>query len=234
MKNTLIVIIKILILIISFTLGQEYFFELIEFIGINISNLSTLTKDILDTLYYILILILGFLLFKDDILRDFKRYKRNMFPNILMSIVFFMVLTLIIAIANYFGNTIATAFKVNYIGLHNLNLFNESLDIYLILNFIKKVIVIPFIMVITYILGVNQLFSSRNKGILFSGIIASIVTSFSMNGMFIYILINLLPYFVLYFSLAYIYRKNNSNIWFSIKTLALYSLLASILLEKIL
>ena len=74
---------------------------------------------------------------------------------------------------------------------------------------------------------------TKNKGILFSGIIAAITIGMVMENSFIYILINVIPIMVLYMSLAYIYRKNNTNIWFSISTYMLYTLFASSLLERI-
>lgn len=233
MKDMLKCIIKILLSVFLITYGEKYFFELISLMGINVASLSYLIKEILIVVFYVLFLLFIFFLYREDLSGDFRRFKRNIFPNVLMCIVFFAVITLLIAITNYLGEIVAESFRVEYLGLANFNIFKEPIDIYLIFNFLKNILIIPFIKCTVYVLGVNSLFYSKNKGIVFSGIIASVGAGMIMNGSFIYLIINVIPYFILYMSLAYIYRKNNTNIWYSITTFILYSLMASILLKKI-
>lgn len=233
MKDIMIRIFRMSLAVFLITYGEKYFFELISLLGINISSITYLIKEILIVVFYVLTLLVIYFIYREDLPNDFRRFKRNMFPNVLMCIVFFIVITLLIAITNYLSGIIAESFKVNYIGLINLNIFNEPFNIYFILNFIKNILILPLIKCIIYVLGVNSLFYSKNKGIIFSGLIGALLAGINMTGSFIYIVINVIPYFILYFSLSYIYRKNNTNIWYSITTFILYSLLANILLAKI-
>lgn len=233
MKNTLTGIIKIILGILLITYGEKYFFSILPLIGINISALSFLVKDLLSVFFYFLVFIIILYIYR-DVFSDFRRFKRNIFPNILMSIVFFAVITLIIAITNYLGENLADSFKVNYIGLTNYNIFNNSIDIYFVFDFIKNIIIVPIVKIIIYVLGISSLFYSKKRGVIFSGLGAALITGINMPGSLIYIFINIIPYFVLYLSLGYIYRKNNTNIWYSITTFILYSLFGSILLAKIL
>ncbi len=233
MKKNIIGILKIILSVLLITYGEKYFISSLSLIGINTLNLTTIVKEVLVLVYYVLIFILIYYIYHDDIASDFRRFKRNIFPNILMSIVFFMVITLLISITNYLSSNLADAIQVKYIPLLNKNIFNNTFDLYFIFNFIKSILIIPFIKCIIFVLGINKLFSSRNTGILFSGLIAAIVAGINMSGSFIFILINVIPYFVLYISLAYIYRKNNTNIYYSVTSIILYTMLSNILLMKI-
>lgn len=233
MKKNIIGILKIILSVLLITYGEKYFISSLSLIGVNTLNLTTIVKEVLVLVYYVLIFILIYYIYHDDIASDFRRFKRNIFPNILMSIVFFMVITLLISITNYLSSNLADAIQVKYIPLLNKNIFNNTFDLYFIFNFIKSILIIPFIKCIIFVLGINKLFSSRNTGILFSGLIAAIVAGINMSGSFIFILINVIPYFVLYISLAYIYRKNNTNIYYSVTSIILYTMLSNILLTKI-
>ena len=227
-------ILKILLCILLVMYAESYFFEGLSLIGINASNLSYFIKELLILILYILISLLIWKIYHEDLQGDGKRYRRNVFPNILMSIVFFVVLTGILAVTGYLCDVTAKSFRINYSGLSHLNIFNDQLDIYLIFLIIKEIILIPFIKTTVFVLGINELFYSKKTGMLCSGLFAALAVGISMSGSLLYILFNVIPYFVLYFTLAYIYRKNNNNIWYSIITFCLYALLAQVLLSKIL
>lgn len=233
MKNNLNALIKITLSVLLITFGEKYFYIGLDKVGINIFDLNYLTKSLIIICFYILVFIVIYFLYRDDLSSDFRRFKRNLFPNILMTIVFFIVITLLIAVTNYLGDALANSFKVNYSGLNNPNIFNEPVDTKLIFNFLKNILIIPIIKCIIYVLGVSKIIASKNKGIIVSGLIGATFAIVSANNSFIYMLINALPYFILYVSLAYLYRKNNNNIWYSIVTFIFFSLFANILLEKL-
>ncbi len=234
MSRTLIKLFKLIISIIIITFAEKYFFDILSLIKVDIKSLTFIGKEIAVLILYILIFIGVYFLYKKEINNDFSRYKRNIFPNILMAIVFFVVLTLILAITDYVSKTLATSFHVNYIGIPNVDIFHKKLDVNLIFYILKYILIIPFTKVIVYVVGIKEIFSSKNKALFFSGLLAAIIAGIQMSGSFINILFNVIPYFILYIFLTYIYVKNNTNIWYSLITFWLYTLFASMLLAKIL
>ncbi|MDD4187535.1 MAG: hypothetical protein PHX04_02055 [Bacilli bacterium] len=225
-------IIKLILAVFLITYGEHYYYLGLNKLGVNLSD-SYLTESIIILIFYVLVFILIYFLYREELSRDFRRFKRNIFPNILMSIVFFVVVTLLIAVANYIGNTLAISFKVNYVGLNNQNIFNESFDIDFVFNLLKNILIIPSIKCIIWVLGISQIISSKNKSIIISGLFGAAIAVISTKTSVIYMLINGIPYFTLYASLAYIYRKYNTNIWFSIISALFYSLFGSVLLIRL-
>ncbi len=233
MKSSLSQLIKILLGILLINYGEKYFFSILPWIGINSSVLSNLTKEILTVVYYLIVLIIMLYLCRED-LTDLRRFKRNFFPNTLMSIVFFVVLTLVIFVTNYIGEQIAATFEVNYTSVGTYNIFTKSISVYWVLQSLKNVLIIPITQVIVYVLGINNLIYSKKKAMLFSGLVAALIAGLQMSSSYIEIIINIIPYFAIYFALSYIYRKNNTNICYSIMTFVLFNLFGSILLAKLL
>ncbi|NLL02309.1 MAG: hypothetical protein GX265_04750 [Mollicutes bacterium] len=232
MNSSFAQLIKINLGILLLHYGEKYFFSFLPWIGIT-SSLSTLTNEILTVVYYLIVLIITLYMYRED-LTDLRRFKRNLFPNTLMSIVFFVILTLIIFITNYIGEYLAELLKVSYRGVQTYNVFTKSIDIYWILELLKNIFIIPITQVIVYVLGISNLIYSKKKAILFSGLVAACIASAQMTGSYSEIIINAIPYFVIYFALSYIYRKNNTNICYSIMTFVLFNLFSSMLLSKLL
>ena len=226
--------IKLLLSIIFINFAETYYFDVLLLIGLNINDYSLLLKEILIIVLYLIILFCVYYFYKDNITRDFRRFKRKLLPNLLMVIVFFIVVTLSVKVSEYLSLLIADYFKVTYLPVTFINVFNEPLNINSIIYIIKNILIIPFTSSIIYVLGINDLIKNKNKGIIYSGLIAAFFIGLGLKGSFLTILFSVIPYFVLYILLAWIYRKNNNNIWFASITLILYALLASVLIEKIL
>ena len=134
-------------------------------------------------------------------------------------------------LTNYIVKVLANAFSVNYLGLSFTNIFNKPFNIDLIVIFLKDIIIIPAIKVIVFVLGVNNLFEGKT-GIFFSGLLYALYKAYIIKGTFIFLLINVIPYFILFILLSYVYKKN-SNIAFSIITYIFYELFASLLIGKL-
>ena len=81
-------------------------------------------------------------------------------------------------------------------------------------------IIIPFVKVSIFVLGINNLFKGK-IGIFFSGLLYALYEGFLIGGNFGHVFIDVIDEFVLFVLLSYIYRKN-SNIAFSIVTFILY------------
>ncbi len=225
---------KLLFCIVLMNFADVYFIDILKLIGINLNTYSILTKELLFLGLYIIILIIIFFCYKSDIKRDFRRFKHNIFPNILMILVFFIVVTLSVKVIEYISFLIVDNTNITLKPVALINIFNESLNINTIIILIKNILIIPFIGSIVYILGVDELIKNKNKGIILSGLLAAIFIGINIEGSLLVMIISAIPYFILYSLLAWIYYKNNNNIWFASITLILYSLLASVLIAKIL
>ena len=232
MGKKILGIIKLILCVLILTYAESYFFELLAWVGLDHSGWSALAKALLILVLYLVIAYAIYLVYRDDLSSDFSRFKRNWFPNVLMSVVFFAIITIVVWVVGYLCEALAGSFRVNYLGLSYLNVFNKVIDFNLVLLIIKRIMIIPFISTSIYILGVNEIFDSKKAGMFFSGLVAAVVAALSLRGNFLFVLINVIPYFTLCFGLAYIYRKNNNNIWFSITSSILYTLLAGLLIAK--
>lgn len=91
----------------------------------------------------------------------------------------------------------------------------------------------PLMLAAVYILGVYDLVRSKSSAMFITGFLAAAVATINMNGTFPVILLNVIPYFVTFFALSFIYHKNQYNIWFSGVTLVIYTMFAGLLIERI-
>ena len=233
MGKTLISITKLILCVLLLVYAEEYFFEFFKWVGISVNELPVITLDLMVLFLYALIGMGIYFIYRDEIRGDLRRFMRNWFPNILMSIVFFAIFTIVIWVVSYLTESAAVALNINYLGLNYLNIFNIPIDIKLISLILRSVFIIPFIKCSIYIHGINEIFKSRRSAMIFSGILGALVVALTLRGSLGYLLINVVPYFAMYFGLALIYRKNNNNIWFSYTTLWLYTLLASLIVARI-
>jgi len=233
MKRALMGIIKLVLVVLIMLYAESYCFEFLAWLGINANSITPVWQEIIILLLYILILYAVFIIYRDDLENDFYRFRRNWFPNILMSIVFFAVITIVVWVVSYLCEVTATAFGTEFITLNYLNVFKQAVDLTTVIFIIKNVFILPFIYCTVYILGINEIFTDKKGAVFFSGLVGAIVAGLGINGDLLMIIFNVIPYFTLYFALAYIYRKNNSNIWYSLTSIILYTFLASVLIEKI-
>lgn len=225
---------KILFASISLLYAEKYYFKFLNIIGINVSELTVLTKDILLLIMYIVLAVIIYFFYKEKINYDLKRFKRRMFSNILLTIVFFIGVAFIVSASEHLSSVLASSFKVSYEDIKHINIFNINVNLNLVIFVIKNIILIPIIKTVIIVLGSNDLFSGKKTILLASGLIGSAFHFLNIDGSFLFIVFNTFPFFTLYVSLAYIYQKNNKNISFSIMTYILYNLLAGPLLDRIL
>lgn len=234
MGKKIIKVSKLLISILVLMYAEIYYFDLLSLIGVNVSSLSNLMHEILVVILYLIILLFVYRMYYDEINSDFKRFKRRLFPNVLMTIVFFVILTMAVAVSEYVASLLAESFHEKYVNLIFSNIFNKTVNYELIFYIIKHIIIIPFVRTIVLVLGVNKFTKSKNRGVIISGLVASLVYMVNIKGSFLFILFTIIPTFVIYGVLTYIYRNNYNNIWYSIMTFILYSMFAGVLLERIL
>ena len=227
MKNFLGNLIKLILSILILLFGEEYFYKFMDFLGINLSKISS---NIVSLIIYILIAVCIFIVYKDELQSAFIKYKSKFGSNFLYTVISFIVLFIAIMISNYITKYVASLLDVHYNSLSFINIFNKSFDLDLVITIIKTIIIIPFIKVTIFVLGVNNLVNSKS-GVLLSGLVYALYVLYPFNGTILYMLVNCIIDFVLFSILAYIYKKNN-NIAFSILTYILYVLFAGLLTVK--
>lgn len=228
MKNGLGYLIKLIVSILLIMYTETYFWCLMNALDINLSNINS---NIISLVIYIILFALIFLVYRAEIKNAFSKFDNKIGTNLLYTLVAFIIIFASMMLTNYIVKVLANAFSVNYLGLSFTNIFNKPFNIDLIVIFLKDIIIIPAIKVIVFVLGVNNLFEGKT-GIFFSGLLYALYKAYIIKGTFIFLLINVIPYLILFILLSYVYKKN-SNIAFSIITYIFYELFASLLIGKL-
>ena len=225
MKDFAVNLIRLLLSFIILLFSEEYFYKFLSLFKINISK--TFTSIIL----YVLISFFIYLIYKPELKSEFKKFKRKFMSNIVYAFVAFLIIFVTMLVSNYILSVIAKSFYINYNGISFYNIFNKPFNLDLILEFLKNIILIPYLKVTIFDLGVNRLFSYSGS-IFASGLAAALYNAYLIKGSIGYMMVNSSLTFILFMLLALIYRKNN-NIVTSIVTYSIYILLASVLYSNI-
>ncbi|MBP3456854.1 MAG: hypothetical protein J6K36_01935 [Bacilli bacterium] len=225
MKDFTVNLIRLLLSFIILLFSEEYFYKFLSLFKINISK--TFTSIIL----YVLISFFIYLIYKPELKSEFKKFKRKFMSNIVYAFVAFLIIFVTMLVSNYILSVIAKSFYINYNGISFYNIFNKPFNLDLILEFLKNIILIPYLKVTIFDLGVNRLFSYSGS-IFASGLAAALYNAYLIKGSIGYMIVNSSLTFILFMLLALIYRKNN-NIVTSIVTYSIYILLASVLYSNI-
>ncbi len=225
MKDIAVNLIRLLLSFIILLFSEEYFYKFLSLFKINISK--TFTSIIL----YVLISFFIYLIYKPELKSEFKKFKRKFMSNIVYAFVAFLIIFVTMLVSNYILSVIAKSFYINYNGISFYNIFNKPFNLDLILEFLKNIILIPYLKVTIFDLGVNRLFSYSGS-IFASGLAAALYNAYLIKGSIGYMIVNSSLTFILFMLLALIYRKNN-NIVTSIVTYSIYILLASVLYSNI-
>lgn len=225
MKDFTVNLIRLLLSFIILLFSEEYFYKFLSLFKINISK--TFTSIIL----YVMISFFIYLIYKPELKSEFKKFKRKFMSNIVYAFVAFLIIFVTMLVSNYILSIIAKSFYINYNGISFYNIFNKPFNLDLILEFLKNIILIPYLKVTIFDLGVNRLFSYSGS-IFASGLAAALYNAYLIKGNIGYMIVNSSLTFILFMLLALIYRKNN-NIVTSIVTYSIYILLASVLYSNI-
>lgn len=225
MKDFAVNLIRLLLSFIILLFSEEYFYKFLSLFKINIS------KTFASIILYVLISFFIYLIYKPELKSEFKKFKRKFMSNIVYAFVAFLIIFVTMLVSNYILSVIAKSFYINYNGISFYNIFNKPFNLDLILEFLKNIILIPYLKVTIFDLGVNRLFSYSGS-IFASGLAAALYNAYLIKGSIGYMIVNSSLTFILFMLLALIYRKNN-NIVTSIVTYSIYILLASVLYSNI-
>lgn len=225
MKDFAVNLIRLLLSFIILLFSEEYFYKFLSLFKINISK--TFTSIIL----YVLISFFIYLIYKPELKSEFKKFKRKFMSNMVYAFIAFLIIFVTMLVSNYILSVIAKSFYISYNSISFYNIFNKPFNLDLIIEILKNIILIPYLKVTIFDLGVNRLFSYSGS-IFASGLAAALYNAYLIKGTIGYIIVNSSLTFILFMLLALIYRKNN-NIVTSIVTYSIYMLLASVLYSSI-
>lgn len=225
MKDFAVNLIRLLLSFIILLFSEEYFYKFLSLFKINISK--TFTSIIL----YIIISFFIYLIYKPELKSEFKKFKRKLMSNMVYAFVAFLIIFITMLVSNYILSVIAKSFYISYNSISFYNIFNKPFNLDLIIEILKNIILIPYLKVTIFDLGVNRLFSYSGS-IFASGLAAALYNAYLIKGTIGYMIVNSSLTFILFMLLALIYRKNN-NIVTSIVTYSIYMLLASVLYSSI-
>lgn len=209
------VVLSILVLIYL----ENVIYKLLNIIGININDYSNLVVTIINLCIKFIMCFIIYLIYKNDFRK--KRSNNNVFKMLLILVVGVIVLTVLMYGINYVINYLASLFKVEIINNNFYNIFDKKLDINLILKIISDYIIIPYLYTSTIILGVDKLTRRNDIFILFSGLLALVIYSLTLNGTLVFVIFNSLSIFILFSIFGVCYKKFNS-IWFVIFLYSFY------------
>ena len=221
-------ILKLIISIILLLFFDIACYKLFNLVGVNINSFSNFVKSIIDLVIKLVISIILFILYKKDLKK--RRVNNNILKNILLSVISVFVIAIFIALYDYILTYLCNTFKVDKYIMEQLNIFNKTISIDLILVIIKNYILIPFIYIITIVLGLSKIIRNDNSYILLTGILASILYSLSLNGTILFLVLNSSSIFLLFCLLAFLYKKFN-NIWYIVFIYILYLLSNNIIIS---
>lgn len=225
MKDFAVNLIRLLLSFIILLFSEEYFYKFLSLFKINISK--TFTSIIL----YIIISFFIYLIYKPELKSEFKKFKRKLMSNMVYAFVAFLIIFVTMLVSNYILSVIAKSFYISYNSISFYNIFNKPFNLDLIIEILKNIILIPYLKVTIFDLGVNRLFSYSGS-IFASGLAAALYNAYLIKGTIGYMIVNSSLTFILFMLLALIYRKNN-NIVTSIVIYSIYMLLASVLYSSI-
>jgi len=207
---------------------ENTIYKIINVIGVDLNNFSSLVNIIVNIVIKIIMCILIYFIYKKDLK---KRYSNNnIIRDTLFIVIYLICLVLIMCIFKYIITFIGDIFNINIIKEEYYNIFNKTLDINLVIELISNYVIKPFLYCTIILLGSNRLCKHNNTFIIFSGIVASIVYAFTINGTLGYVILNSLYMFMLFSILAFIYKRENS-IWMSIILYGLYLISNNIIIN---
>ena len=181
---------------------ENIVYKIINVIGVDLNSFSSLVNIIVNIVIKIIMCILIYFIYKKDLK---KRYSNNnLIRDSLFLVIYLICLILIMCIFKYIITFIGDIFDINIIKEEYYNIFNKTLDVSLVIELISDYVIKPFLYCTIILLGCNRLCKHNNTFILCSGIVASILYAFTINGTLGYVIINSLYMFMLFSILAFI------------------------------
>ena len=222
-------LISILISILLLMYFENFMYQLISIICININSYSSVVQIIINIVIKLIMCFCIYLVYKKD-LRSRRRTNDNLLKALLVFIVSLVSIVIGMYLFNYVIDFIGDIFNIEVIENSFYNIFNKQLNLDLIIKIISDYMIVPFLYCTVIILSVDKLIRGTNTGIILSGVVASIIHTVTLSGTLGYVIVNSLNIFLLFSIFMYIYKKGYS-IYFIICLYSFYLISSAFILS---
>lgn len=209
MKKKLMGFFNVCLSVIVLICFESFLYESLKLLKINIYNYSYIIRVVINLIIKLIMCFLIYYIYKKDF-RSRRRTNDGLIKNLLVFCISLVTLVISMYLFSYVVNFIGELFDIDIIENNFYNIFNKKLNFNLIVKIINDYIIIPYLWCSVVIFGTDKLIRHNNACIIFSGIVASIISAFTMNGTLGFIIMNSLPTFLLFAILMFIYKKNYS------------------------
>lgn len=206
-------IFQLILSIAIYYIVDNYFFYLLDKIGVNLSGDTYL---IASSLRYLLVGIIIYFIYRANIHASKSKFGRTWVLSVIFSVGAFVLLVF----ANFILHKIVGIFY-ELDGYGFINYFNKSFTFESILDLITNVIFKPFIMVVIFPLGVSNIIKNVNTSSILSGVLYGILIGIGLNLPIEATIFAVLIPSLIMMIITYLY-KANQNIWMIYVSFVLY------------
>ena len=192
---------------------DNYFFYLLNKIGVNLSGDTYLFASMLR---YVLAAIIIYFVYRPNIHASKSRFGRTWVLSVIFSVGAFVLLVF----ANFILHKLVGIF-CDYDGYGFVNYFGSSLSLESTLELITNVILKPFLMIVIFPLGVSNVIKTVNASSVLSGLLYGILIGISLHTSFEATVFTVLVPSLIMMIITYLY-KANQNIWMIYVSYVLY------------
>ena len=215
MKEKILNILKLLFSYILFMYISSFLSIVLNLFGIDINNLTVLTKTLFNLYISVFMGIILTLIYRKEIIKDFKEFKYNFGSKVLYALKLFGIFMLLKLMASYVSVIFSTIFNIEMATSENQSTINDLLGQFPILMSFSAIILAPYYEEVLFRLGFRKCISNRIVFILVSGLLFGLIHIFPTDIHLGVALIQSIPYVSMGLCLAYFYEKYN-NIFYSI------------------
>lgn len=228
MKGKTSGIVELLLSILVIIIFHFFYYRFLGLFGFHPKGTIYL---IMDTIKYALISVIIFFIYYKYIIHGHRQYNKTFLNNLIYSVATFIFLIVITIVLHDLLNSIGSAkgLKVTY---NFVDYFHQKFTLTFVLNFLKGVIFIPFLLCVIFPLGFSCIFKKNFTASIISGLTFGILYGLNRGGTFETALFYSITPGVIMLTLTYLY-KANKNIFAVIITYIIYVLFGLFLINYI-
>lgn len=207
MNKKLMGILGIILSMILLVYFEGFVYRIIGLV-VDISTLSNVMQLLINLCIKLSMCFLVYLLFKKDFRS--RRGREGFIKTLLIFSISLISLVIGMYLFNYVVKFLGDIFNVSVLDKVFYNIFDKKLDFNLVVKIISDYFIMPFMYCSLIILSIDKLTRRESSTIILSGLLGSIIYAFSLSGTLGFVIINSLSMFLLFGSLAFLYKKNYS------------------------
>lgn len=207
-------LIKLILSILIYYVLNIFYFKLLGLVGLHFTGDAYTIANFIK--YLIMALIVG-ILYHGDINLSIHKYHKT----ILTSLIFTVGTVVLLVFLNVVLHKLISSLGGMTTGYGFTNYFQNTLTLSSALEIIEQCIIIPFLVVVIFSLGVSKVIRNINAYSIISAILYGLLLGLTLNTTFYVALMSVIVPSVIILLLTYIY-KANSSIWMCIISYILY------------